>query len=91
MSTVNWDKYRAHWDFIEEYLPNYDSDQDVAEAEILMKYLCGELDQDEDLGDIEYVETKYGTDKTIIIHNLVDIETSLFDTALTVFLVRAFH
>lgn len=44
------------WDFIEKYLPNYHSSDQVLESDLLNKYNQGE---EQEQSDIEYIEQTY--------------------------------
>lgn len=81
MNNINRNNYSdiEIWKFIEEYLPNYYTRDDVLYNNILLKFIEGEELHDKDL---EWIREDFGNDRRLIIENIVTQETQFFREAL---------
>lgn len=68
----------SYWDFIAKYLPDYTSNEDVAESDLLWRYIDNEEMYQHD---IERLEKSYPTKKTML-NEIAKIETKLFKEAM---------
>lgn len=75
--------YYSFWQFIEDYLPNYSSRDDVLWDDILNRYLYGEEVCERDM---KWIEDEYNCDKGLIISELISLETKFASEALEAFL-----
>ena len=71
----------AYWPFIEKYLPDYYSREDVLHSDILTRYLDGEEVLEQDLPWI----TELGTREDVVAE-LIDIDSCLLQEALEAYL-----
>ncbi len=76
------ESYRFFWQFIETYLPNYYSRDDVLWDDILNRYLYGEEVCERDM---KWIEEEYNCDKKLILSELISLETRFAEEALEVF------
>lgn len=77
------ESYRFFWQFIEDYLPNYSSRDDVLCDDILYRYLYGEEVCERDM---KWIEDEYNCDKRLIMLELISLETKFATEALKAFL-----
>ncbi|MCQ2605936.1 MAG: 6-phospho-beta-glucosidase [Bacteroidales bacterium] len=73
--------YTIFWQFIETYLPNYYSRDDVLWDDILNRYLYGEEVCERDM---KWIEEEYNCDKELILSELISLETRFAEEALEV-------
>jgi len=71
----------TYWPFIEKYLPDVSSRDDVLHADILTRYLDGEEVLEQDLRWIEELGTRDD-----IVAELIDVDSHLFKEALEAYL-----
>ena len=64
--------YYDSWHFIEDYLPNYSSRDDVLRDDILLRYY-----EDDDVceEDIKWIQEEYQSDKHLLKEELVRLES----------------
>lgn len=60
------------WRFIEEYLPNYSSRDDVLRDDILFRFVDGDDVSEEDL---KWIEDEFKNDKNLVKEELVRLES----------------
>ena len=60
------------WRFIEEYLPNYSSRDDVLRDDILFRFVDGDDVSKEDL---KWIEDEFKNDKNLVKEELVRLES----------------
>ena len=60
------------WYFIEDFLPNYSSRDDVLQNDIIFRYI-----HDDDIcdGDLEWIRNEFNCDKNLVRKELVRLET----------------
>lgn len=78
-STNQNNSYINTWRFIEEYLPNYSSRDDVLWDDILFRYIEGEHVCEDDL---KWIERTFHNDKTLVKEELVRLESQFMLEAL---------
>lgn len=67
------------WRFIEEYLPNYSSRDDVLQDDILFRFIDGDEVSEEDL---KWIEDEFENDKNLVKEELVRLETHFISESL---------
>jgi hypothetical protein len=75
----------AYWAFIEQYLPDYSSRDDVLHSDILTRYLDGEEVCEEDLPWIAELGTRED-----VVAELIDIDSDLLQRALEAYLLERY-
>lgn len=70
-----------HWPFIERYLPDYYSNEDVLVSDILLRYLTGE---EVSKSDQMWIHAEFN-DKAEILAELIKIDTALFSRSLSAY------
>lgn len=70
------------WQFIEEYLPNYSSRDDVLLDDILTRFI---EDDDVHEDDMVWIEAEFGCDKNLMKEELAQLETRFAQEALSVY------
>ena len=70
------------WRFIENYLPNYSSRDDVLLDDILLRYIEGD-DVCED--DLKWIEEEFHNDNNLIKEEIIRLETSFIKESLNAF------
>lgn len=70
-----------HWSFIERYLPDYYSNENVLVSDILFRYLTGE---EVSSSDQMWIQTEFN-DRVEILAELIKIDTTLFSKLLTAY------
>ena len=75
----NSNSYANFWRFIEEFLPEYYTRNDVLQDNILLRYIEGD-----DLSemDLEWMKENFGNDKRSVIDKIVEMETQFCNEAL---------
>ena len=70
------------WRFIEDYLPNYYSRDDVLRDDILLRFV-----EDEDVyeKDLTWIAHEFNSDKKLIKEELIRLETMFAEEALTAY------
>ncbi len=67
------------WRFIEEYLPNYSSRDDVLRDDILFRFVDGDDVSKEDL---KWIEDEFKNDKNLVKEELIRLESRFMVEAL---------
>lgn len=75
------------WQFIEEYLPNYSSRDDVLQDDILFRYIDDDDVCDEDL---LWIKTEFHGDKNLVKKELVRLETGFIAESINAYYRRQF-
>ena len=70
------------WRFIEEYLPNYSSRDDVLQDDILFRFIDGDDVSEEDLN---WIEDEFKNDKNLVKEELVRLESHFIAESLKAF------
>ena len=70
------------WNFIEEYLPNYSSRDDVLCDDILFRFITNDEVCEEDL---VWIANDFNSDKSLVKAELVRLETKFAEEALTAY------
>lgn len=82
-NTTNYNNYHnGFWQFIEEYLPNYSSRDDVLRDDILLRFIS---DDDVCEEDMEWITNEYNCDKKLVKEELILLETKFAKEALIAF------
>lgn len=74
--------HNGFWRFIEEYLPNYSSRDDVLLDDILTRFI---EDDDVHEDDIVWIEAEFGCDKNLVKEELAQLETRFAQEALSMY------
>jgi hypothetical protein len=75
----------SYWPFIEEYLPDYYSSDQVLHSDILTRYLDGEDVSEDDLPWIAELGTRED-----VVAELIDIDSDLLQRALEAYLLERY-
>lgn len=67
------------WHFVENYLPNYYSRDDVLIDDILYRYITGDEVCDEDM---QWIQTEFNGDKSLVREELIKLEMGFVDESL---------
>lgn len=71
--------YISTWRFIEDYLPNYSSRDDILRNDILFRYLDDDDVCDEDM---QWIKAEFNGDKHLVKEELVRLEKGFFEESL---------
>ena len=71
--------YISTWHFIEDYLPNYSSRDDILRNDILFRYIDGDYVSEEDM---QWIQTEFNGDKKLVKEELVRLEKGFFEESL---------
>mgnify|MGYP007070248535 FL=1 len=70
------------WKFVEDYLPNYSSRDDVLHDDILYRYIDGDdVCQD----DMSWIMSEFNGDKTLIKEEIVRLEKGFIEESLNAY------
>ncbi|MBO4587549.1 MAG: 6-phospho-beta-glucosidase [Bacteroidales bacterium] len=75
------------WEFVEEYLPNYSSRDDVFQEDILFRYLDEDYVCDDDL---QWIHNEFGGDKKLVKEELVKIDAAFLKESIKAYYDRNF-
>jgi len=70
------------WRFIEEYLPNYYSRDDVLRSDILLRFVDDEEVYEKDL---VWIAEEFNSDKKLVKEEVIYLETKFAEEALTAY------
>ena len=79
---MNYQSYSDLWGFIEEYLPNYYSRNDVLRSDILFRCINGES---VDESDMQWIQEEFGSDKDAIKNESLRLEKEFLNEAMDSF------
>lgn len=71
--------YISTWHFIEDYLPNYSSRDDILRDDILFRYIDGDYVSEEDM---QWIQSEFNGDKKLVKEELVRLEKGFFEESL---------
>ena len=71
--------YLSTWHFIEDYLPNYSSRDDILRNDILFRYIDGDYVSEEDM---QWIQAEFNGDKKLVKEELVRLEKGFFEESL---------
>lgn len=75
------------WLFVENYLPNYYSRDDVLIDDILYRYITGDEVCDEDM---QWIQTEFNGDKSLMREELIKLEMGFVDESLHAYYEQLF-